>query len=375
MTRKRPIKSFRRRSATPPASAMPKASGSMRSGIAFSSRSTAAISCIRTGRMSSRTRTWRRRCPSEEVLLLKKGGDYGWPMCYYDPFQQTLVLAPEYGGDGKTVGVCAQKSAPTAIFPGALGTQRHGALRQETISRALSQRGCSSPFMDRGIARRMRKAATTSCFKRCPATRLRATARFLRMDLREPDKSPGKAAHRPSGLGGWTGRRAVCGGRCIGPHLSHRVSAARAGAERCHKPVACPSATDSPGPIAAATAKPPEGTHPDAGADTAALRAPPGATPAMVALGNRVYHGQAGGATCTGCHGASGTGSAARAGPDQQQMAVEQWQLCQGIAATIAEGVAQPKQYRAPMPAMGGAQLSSDQVLAVAAYVWALGHH
>ena len=24
--------------------------------------------------------------PSEEVLLLNKGGDYGWPMCYHDPY-------------------------------------------------------------------------------------------------------------------------------------------------------------------------------------------------------------------------------------------------------------------------------------------------
>jgi glucose/arabinose dehydrogenase len=28
------------------------------------------------------------------------------------------VLAPEYGGDGKEVGVCAGKQAPAAAFPG-----------------------------------------------------------------------------------------------------------------------------------------------------------------------------------------------------------------------------------------------------------------
>ena len=56
--------------------------------------------------------------PAEEVMLLRSGGDYGWPECYYDPFQQKLVLAPEYGGDGgKTVGVCANKLAPAAVFP------------------------------------------------------------------------------------------------------------------------------------------------------------------------------------------------------------------------------------------------------------------
>jgi mono/diheme cytochrome c family protein len=36
--------------------------------------------------------------------------------------------------------------------------------------------------------------------------------------------------------------------------------------------------------------------------------------------------------------------------------------------------VPQPKQYRSPMPPMGGAQLSDTQASAVAAYVWGLSH-
>jgi hypothetical protein len=48
--------------------------------------------------------------PAEELLLLVKGADYGWPECYYDQQQSKLVLAPEYGGDGgKTVGECAPR--------------------------------------------------------------------------------------------------------------------------------------------------------------------------------------------------------------------------------------------------------------------------
>src|SRR5438876_2558073 len=38
--------------------------------------------------------------PAEELLLLRAGGDYGWPECYYDAGAEKLVLAPEYGGDG-----------------------------------------------------------------------------------------------------------------------------------------------------------------------------------------------------------------------------------------------------------------------------------
>jgi glucose/arabinose dehydrogenase len=56
--------------------------------------------------------------PAEELLKIVKGGDYGWPYCYYDGEQRKLVLAPEYGGDGgKAVGECATKNGPEAFFP------------------------------------------------------------------------------------------------------------------------------------------------------------------------------------------------------------------------------------------------------------------
>ena len=55
--------------------------------------------------------------PSEELLLATDGSDFGWPYCYHDRFQDTRVLAPEYGGDGKTVGRCDQYPAPALAFP------------------------------------------------------------------------------------------------------------------------------------------------------------------------------------------------------------------------------------------------------------------
>jgi glucose/arabinose dehydrogenase len=55
--------------------------------------------------------------PAEELLLVEKGADYGWPYCYYDPAQKRLVLAPEYGGDGKKTGRCGDKREPIAAFP------------------------------------------------------------------------------------------------------------------------------------------------------------------------------------------------------------------------------------------------------------------
>lgn len=56
--------------------------------------------------------------PAEEFFLLEEGANYGWPYCYYDPFQQKKVLGPEYGGDRNTVGRCEDAKDPIMAFPG-----------------------------------------------------------------------------------------------------------------------------------------------------------------------------------------------------------------------------------------------------------------
>jgi len=137
----------------------------------------------------------------------------------------------------------------------------------------------------------------------------------------------------------------------------------------------CPSDSAPAGQVSMDDAKPPEGTHPDAGAAavTASLPAPAGATHEMVALGERIFLGQVGGATCTGCHGADAKGT-----PLGPNLTDSQWLWGDGsyasIAKTITIGVPQPKKYRSPMPPMGGAPLTPDQVSALAAYIWALSH-
>lgn len=59
--------------------------------------------------------------PAEELVQVGFGDDFGWPYCYYDHLQGKKVLAPEYGGDGKTVGRCAGKKNPVLAFPGHWG--------------------------------------------------------------------------------------------------------------------------------------------------------------------------------------------------------------------------------------------------------------
>jgi glucose/arabinose dehydrogenase len=56
--------------------------------------------------------------PAEELMQVNQGDDFGWPYCYYSRTEYHLVLNPEYGGDGKKVGQCAQKKEPVATFPG-----------------------------------------------------------------------------------------------------------------------------------------------------------------------------------------------------------------------------------------------------------------
>jgi glucose/arabinose dehydrogenase len=55
--------------------------------------------------------------PAEELFRFHEGGHYGWPYCYYDGRQGKKVLAPEYGGDGTTVGRCADAEDPLLAFP------------------------------------------------------------------------------------------------------------------------------------------------------------------------------------------------------------------------------------------------------------------
>jgi len=55
--------------------------------------------------------------PAEEMLEVKQGSNFGWPYCYFDPMQNKKMLAPEYGGDGKTQGRCESVPRPVIAFP------------------------------------------------------------------------------------------------------------------------------------------------------------------------------------------------------------------------------------------------------------------
>lgn len=55
--------------------------------------------------------------PAEVFVRVNEGADFGWPYCYYDLALDRYVLAPEYGGDGRTEGRCARPTSPLIAFP------------------------------------------------------------------------------------------------------------------------------------------------------------------------------------------------------------------------------------------------------------------
>ena len=55
--------------------------------------------------------------PAEEMFMIKKGANAGWPYCFYDVLQGRKVLSPEYGGDGNKTGRCEGMEQPIVAFP------------------------------------------------------------------------------------------------------------------------------------------------------------------------------------------------------------------------------------------------------------------
>ena len=55
--------------------------------------------------------------PAEELLRVTSGDDFGWPYCYWDGQRRMRVLAPEYGGNGATVGQCSSKKGNVSAMP------------------------------------------------------------------------------------------------------------------------------------------------------------------------------------------------------------------------------------------------------------------
>lgn len=306
--------------------------------------------------------------PAEELMLLKQGGDYGWPECYYDAIAQKRVLAPEYGGDGgKKIGVCADKIPPTAAFPAHWAPNAMVLYDKEQFPPRYHN-GVFIAFHGSWDRAPYAQGGYNVVFQPLNGDHAASGCEIFADGFAGAVKTPARAVHRPSGLAvGSDGALYVSDD--VRGRIYRIVYAGGSAGESTF--TSCPDASAPAGEVAASAARPPEGT--DTGEANSAITLPAGATRAMVTLGNRIYHGQVVGATCNACHGENGKGSPL--GPD---LTGKNWLWSdgsyEGIAKTISSGVMQPKHYRGAMPALGGVELTNDQVLALAAYVWTLSH-
>jgi mono/diheme cytochrome c family protein len=129
-------------------------------------------------------------------------------------------------------------------------------------------------------------------------------------------------------------------------------------------PAAEPAADTTVAPPAAAPA-----AAPDTGGATAA-NLPAGITPAMVQEGQQLFTGSG---NCYTCHGPDANGTAlAPSLKDAEWLWFDHPPTVDELEARIKEGVPQPKSHPAPMPPMGGATLTDQQLESVAAYVYSL---
>ena len=129
---------------------------------------------------------------------------------------------------------------------------------------------------------------------------------------------------------------------------------------------------------AGASAAAPGGAAPGGAAalPTPAPGAPPaGATVAMLAEGDSIFHGLKAGGLCITCHGPDAAGT-----PLAPPLAnKQQWLTGDGsydfIQKRVTTGMPQPTPpYASPMLPMGGAQLTPDQIKSVSAYVYSISH-
>ena len=295
--------------------------------------------------------------PAEEVMLLQQDGDYGWPFCYFDGAQKRLVLAPEYGGDGgHAIGICAQKRAPVAAFPA------HWAPNDLVIYNAQQfpppyRGGAFIAFHGSWNRAPGPQAGYNVAFQ--PLADAAASGDYIVFadGFAGAEKAPGRAAFRPTGL-------------AVAPDGALYVSDDEHG--RIWR-ISYHGGADVPTTLVSARiAARADGQH-DARRPLDSLPLAPGTTREQLVLGDHIFHGEAAGGTCSGCHSSDGKGSAV--GSD---LTTGSWLWgdgsLQSLAATITMGVPAARKSMGSMPPLGGATLSPTDVNAVAAYVWAIGH-
>jgi mono/diheme cytochrome c family protein len=159
----------------------------------------------------------------------------------------------------------------------------------------------------------------------------------------------------------------ACGGEKAKQNTGTNTTSAAGGAM-------APAGTSSTAPAAAPAPAESAGKAPAGGAAAGGAANASAITPQMVALGDSIFHGKAAGGLCFTCHGADAKGT-----PLAPPLVQHQWKTGDGsygfLITRVKDGMPNPTPpYTAPMPPMGGANLTPQQIQAVAAYVYSLSH-
>ena len=294
--------------------------------------------------------------PSEELLEIKANTKYGWPECYYDGFQKKLVLAPEYGGDGgKTVGLCAQMPPPVAAYPSHWAPNDLEFYTGKNFPTAYHG-GAFITFHGSWNRSPSPQDGFNVVFQ--PMKNGKANGDYIVFANGFTGGNTAKATYRPMAVA-----EAPDGALFITDDVKGRIWRVT------YTGSSSAALTAAPKAVAAAPAAPATPATPATPAAPATAALPAGVTAAMIAAGDTVYHEN----SCIACHGPDAKGTSV--GPNLSDAT---WLTGDGsvgaIEKIVTEGVDEPKQFRSPMPAMGGSDLSDADVKAVSAYLWSLSH-
>ena len=198
--------------------------------------------------------------PAEELVQLERGADYGWPYCYYSLTQPEARPRPGVRREtGRRSGRAPRSERRSRCSP-ATGRPTISPSTTDSSFRPPTAAARSSPFTVRGTVRRSRRAGTTWCSSRSATAKPRGRTSSSRMA--SPERSRNQVRPRTAPRGSRSGPD---GALYISDDQRGRIWRITYRGPATAKVAAAPPPA-SGGATSTAAALPPEGIHPDAGA-------------------------------------------------------------------------------------------------------------
>ncbi|MEP6992121.1 MAG: PQQ-dependent sugar dehydrogenase [bacterium] len=137
--------------------------------------------------------------PAEELFEVRAHDDFGWPYCYFDRQLGHKVLAPEFGGDGKSAGRCTDYKGNVASYPGHWAPNAL-AFYTGTAFPARYRGGAFIAFHGSWNRAPLPQAGYSVVFQPMEKGRAAGTYEVFADGFRPDTPGPGLGTHRPTGL-------------------------------------------------------------------------------------------------------------------------------------------------------------------------------